>query len=33
MRKSWEEDEIEFLTACIEAGWIHKDIALELENQ
>ncbi len=30
MRKNWTEDEIEFLKACIEMGWLHKDIANEL---
>ena len=31
-RKLWSEDEDEFLKACIEAGWYHKEIALELDR-
>ena len=28
----WEEDDIEFLIACVDAGWAHKDIATELDR-
>jgi len=28
----WEDDKIELLKACVEAGWIYKDIANELDR-
>jgi len=32
MPKLWDNEEIELLTACIEAGWKHKEIATELDR-